>query len=52
MIELREIMPDAALQAFSEDEVNTIAYVYKELGNLSIAIKVARSLRENIKNPI
>ena len=52
MIKLREIVPDKALQTFTSDEVETLAYIYSEIGDLAMAFKVARNIREVQKNPI
>ena len=52
MIKLRETVPDKALQVFSSDEVETLAYIYAEFEDLGTAFKVVRSIRELEKNPI
>lgn len=52
MIKLRETVPDSALQVFSSDEVETLAYIYAEFEDLGTAFKVVRSIRELEKNPI
>jgi hypothetical protein len=52
MIKLREVVPDRALETFTSDEVETLAYIYSEIDDLAMAFKVTRNLREVQKNPI
>lgn len=52
MIKLRSEVPDAVLQYYSSDEVETMAYIYNQVGNLVTTFKLVKSMRENIKNPL
>ncbi len=52
MIKLRSIVPDAVLQFYSSDEIETMAYVFNQVGDLVMTFKLIKSMRENIKNPL